>query len=172
MPGRMRSADLLRYAFDQVDENLRAALDGLDPDDLARRPGPGANTVAWLAWHLLRVQDDHVAEVAGRPQVWTDEGWADRFGLPFDTAATGYGFDAEQVAAVHVPSTDLLLGYAAAVHARTAEFLAGLGDEDLDRVVDERYDPPVTLGVRLVSVLSDDLQHVGQAAYVRGLLGA
>ncbi|MGY1752492.1 mycothiol transferase [Blastococcus sp. SYSU D01042] len=167
----MRSADLLRYAFDQVDETLRSALHGLEPDDLAHRPGPGANTVAWLAWHLLRVQDDHVAEVAGRPQVWTDEGWADRFALPFDTAATGYGFDAEQVAAVRVPATDLLLGYAAAVHARTAEFLADLTDDDLDRVVDERYDPPVTLGVRLVSVLSDDLQHVGQAAYARGLLG-
>lgn len=167
----MRSTDLLAYAFDQVHETLRGALAGLDPDDLTRRPGPDANTVAWLAWHLVRVQDDHVAEAAGRPQVWTDEGWAGRFDLPFDSGATGYGFDAQQVAAVRVPSTELLLGYADAVHARTAEFLAGLSDDDLDRVVDDSYDPPVTLGVRLVSVLSDDLQHVGQAAYARGLLG-
>jgi uncharacterized damage-inducible protein DinB len=57
------------------------------------------------------------------------------------------------------------------VHARSAEFLRGLSDEDLDRVVDTNWDPPVTLGVRLVSVLSDDFQHLGQAAYLRGLLG-
>ena len=165
----MRSAELLRYAFDQVGATLRSAVQGLDPEDLTRRPAPGANTIAWLAWHLLRVQDDHVAAIAGHEQVWTAEGWAQRFDLPFPTAATGYGFDEEQVAAVRPPSVDLLLGYADAVHARTAQFLDGLSDDDLDRVVDRSWDPPVTLGVRLVSVLSDDLQHIGQAAYLRGL---
>lgn len=165
----MRSAELLRYAFDQVGATLRSAVEGLGPEDLTRRPAPGANTIGWLAWHLLRVQDDHVAEVAGHEQVWTAEGWAERFGLPFPVSATGYGFDEEQVAAVRLPSVDLLLGYADAVHARTAQFLDGLSDDDLDRVVDRSWDPPVTLGVRLVSVLSDDLQHIGQAAYLRGL---
>jgi uncharacterized damage-inducible protein DinB len=165
----MRSSELLRYAFEQVEATLRSAVDGLGPDELSHRPAPGANPIGWLAWHLLRVQDDHVAEVAGSEQVWTAEGWAERFDLPLPTSATGYGFDEEQVAAVRVPSVDLLLGYAAAVHARTAQFLDGLTDADLDRVVDDSWDPPVTLGVRLVSVLSDDLQHIGQAAYVRGL---
>ena len=166
----MRSRDLLLYAYGQIQETLRAAVEGLDPDQLTARVGPEANTIAWLAWHLTRVQDDHVAEVAGREQVWTAEGWAERFGLPFDPSATGYGFSPDDVAAVRVDSADLLLDYAAAVHARTAEFLDGLTDDDLDRIVDRRWDPPVTLGVRLVSVLSDDLQHVGQAAYLRGLL--
>src|SRR3954467_6626749 len=168
----MRSRELLLYAYGQIQETLRAAVEGLDPDQLTARVGPEANTIAWLAWHLARVQDDHVAEVAGREQVWTAEGWAQRFGLPFDDAATGYGFGPDDVAAVRVDSPDLLLDYAAAVHARTTEFLQGLSDEDLDRVVDERWDPPVTLGVRLVSVLSDDLQHVGQASYLRGLIGS
>ena len=117
------------------------------------------------------MQDDHVAEVAGSEQVWTAEGWSRRFDLPFDDAATGYGHGPDDVPAVRVEDPQLLLGYAAAVHARSEQFLAGLSDDDLDRVVDRRWDPPVTLGVRLVSVLSDDLQHVGQAAYVRGLLG-
>jgi hypothetical protein len=165
----MRSTELLRYAFDQADATLRSAVGGLGPEELSRRPAPGANPIGWLAWHLLRVQDDHVAGVAGSEQVWTAEGWVERFALPFPPSATGYGFDDEQVAAVRVASVDLLLGYAGAVHARTAQFLDGLTDDDLDRVVDDAYDPPVTLGVRLVSVLSDDLQHIGQAAYVRGL---
>src|SRR3712207_2850785 len=167
----MRSRDFLTYAYQQVEETFTSTVEGLDPDDLARRVQPGANPIGWLAWHLLRVQDDHVADVAGSEQVWTAEGWAGRFGLPVDDAATGYGMSDEEVDAVRVPSADLLLGYARAVHARTAQFLRGLSDADLDRVVDPNGDPPVTLGVRLVSVLSDDFQHLGKAAYLRGLLG-
>ncbi|TFV56251.1 DUF664 domain-containing protein [Geodermatophilus sp. DF01-2] len=168
----MRSRDVLLYAYGQIAETFTSTVEGLSPDDLARRPGPGANPIGWLAWHLLRVQDDHVADVAGTEQVWTAEGWAGRFGLPVDDAATGYGMSDAEVDAVRVPSADLLLGYSQAVHARTEEFLRGLDDDDPDRVVDANWDPPVTLGVRLVSVLSDDFQHLGQAAYVRGLLGA
>jgi uncharacterized damage-inducible protein DinB len=166
----VHSRDLLLYAYEQIQEHLRPAVEGLSPEQLAYRPSPDANSIAWLAWHLARIQDSHIAEVAGTEQVWTAEGWADRFDLPFDPTATGYGFTTEQVAQVRVESAGLLLAYAAAVHARTAGFLRGLTDNDLDRVVDENWDPPVTLGVRLVSVLDDDLQHVGQAAYVRGFL--
>jgi uncharacterized damage-inducible protein DinB len=168
----MRSRDLLLHAYDQIQGTLRRALDGLTAEQLTARVGPESNTIAWLAWHLVRVQDDHVAEVADREQVWTTDGWARRFDLPFDDDATGYGFGPDDVAAVRVESPQLLLDYAAAVHERTKEFLQGLSDEDLDRIVDRRWDPPVTLGVRLVSVLSDDLQHTGQAAYLRGLLTA
>jgi uncharacterized damage-inducible protein DinB len=168
----MRTSELLTYAYSQIGETLRAAVEGLTAEQLAQRVGPDANPIGWLAWHLLRVQDDHLAEVAGTGQVWTAQGFAGRFGLPVDDAATGYGMSSEEVASVRVPSADLLLEYADAVAARSAEYLGGLSDDDLDRVVDERFDPPVTLGVRLVSVLSDDLQHAGQAAYVRGLLGA
>jgi uncharacterized damage-inducible protein DinB len=172
MPGQdggMRSVELLLYAYGQIQETLRRAVDGLTPDELTSRIGPEANSIAWLAWHLARVQDDHVAEVAAVEQVWTADDWVGRFGLPFPAKATGYGFSSDQVAQVRVPA-DLLLDYAAAVHDRTAQFLRGLSDDDLDAVVDTRWDPPVTLGVRLVSVLSDDLQHVGQAAFLRGLL--
>ena len=167
----MRTQDLLLESYGRIDQTLRRVLDGLDADQLAARVYPDANPIGWLAWHLLRVQDDHVAEVAGSEQVWTADGWARRFDLPVDDSATGYGFGSEQVAQVRVRSVDLLLGYADAVHRCTVEYLRTLGDDDLDRVVDDSWDPPVTLGVRLVSVLSDDLQHVGQAAYVRGCLG-
>jgi uncharacterized damage-inducible protein DinB len=165
------SRDVLSYAYSQVHETLQRSLEGLTAEQLSARVAPGANPVAWLAWHLLRVQDDHVTDVAGGEQVWTARGFARRFALPLDDGATGYGMSADEVAAVRVEDPALLVEYSAAVHARTAEYLAGLGDDDLDRVVDTRWDPPVTLGVRLVSVLSDDLQHLGQIGYVRGLLG-
>ncbi|WP_347060081.1 DinB family protein [Blastococcus sp. HT6-30] len=168
----MRTAELLVHAYDRVHGGVHRSLDGLGPEHLHRRPGPATNPIGWLAWHLLRVQDDHLSDVAGHEQAWTAQGWAGSFGLPFEAGATGYGFDAEQVAAVRIPSVDLLTGYADDVHARSVDFLRGLSDADLDRVVDTSWDPPVTLGVRLVSVLSDDLEHLGQIGYVRGLLGA
>jgi hypothetical protein len=167
----MRTSELLTHAYAQIGETLRRAVEGLTPEQLTHRVAPAANPIGWLAWHLLRVQDDHLAEVAGTEQVWTTQGFAVRFGRPADDTATGYGMSGLEVGSLQVPSADLLLEYADAVAARSAEYLGGLTDDDLDRVVDERWDPPVTLGVRLVSVLSDDLQHVGQAAYVRGLLG-
>ncbi|SKC35488.1 mycothiol transferase [Krasilnikoviella flava] len=159
---------LLTDAFGRVAEGGRRVLRGATAERLAFRPDPEANTVAWLVWHLTRVQDDHVADVAGTEQRWTAGGWAERFALPFDVADTGYGHTPEQVAAVRADAA-LLRGYLDDVHAATTEYLATVTAEDLERVVDTRWDPPVTLAVRLVSVAADDLQHVGQAAYVRGL---
>jgi hypothetical protein len=166
----MTSVRLLTDAFGRIREVVHGAAGGLTPAQLAYRPAEEANSIAWLVWHLTRIQDDHVADAAGTGQVWTEDGWAERFGLPFDVLDTGYGHTSEEVAAVRVGSADLLTGYHDAVHDRTAEYVSGLTDGDLDRVVDRSWDPPVTLAVRLVSVISDDLQHAGQAAYVRGLL--
>ena len=165
----MSPAELLKDAFGRIVEGGTAVVDGLTEDQLAQRVDPGANTIAWLVWHLTRVQDDHVAEVAGREQVWTSQGYAERFGLPFETSATGYGQSAEEVGQVRV-SAELLADYLRATHQATLDYLDGIGGDDLDRVVDERWDPPVTLAVRLVSVVGDDLQHLGQASFVRGMI--
>lgn len=164
----MDVADLLVEALGRVGPVLHAAVDGLDRDGLTYRPDPAANSVAWLAWHAARGQDAQVAHVAGVEQVWTARGWAQRFGLPFRDGATGYGQSAQDVASVDVPG-DLLLGYYDDVAAQTVAYLRRLEPADLDQVVDEAWDPPVTLGVRLVSIVDDDVQHAGQAAYVRGL---
>jgi uncharacterized damage-inducible protein DinB len=165
----MTTADLLADAFGRIREVVHDAVDGLSPDQLSLRPAARANSIAWLIWHLTRIADDHVADAAGTEQAWTADGWAARFGLPFDVAETGYGHDSSQVEAVRVTSGELLTGYYDAVFEQTIRYVKSLTDADLDRVVDERWDPPVTLGVRLVSVLSDDLQHAGQAVYLRGL---
>ena len=164
----MNVAELLRDLFDRVETDVHGAVEGLSVDALTPRVDGTANSIAWLVWHLTRVQDDHVSEVAGIRQAWDGEGWAERFGLPFPPGATGYGHGDDEVGAVRADA-DLLLGYYDAVHARTLRYLAGLSEADLDRVVDRNWDPPVTLGVRLVSVADDDIQHAGQAALVRGI---
>ena len=165
----MTVAELLRDLFGRVSTDVHGAVEGLDADALAHRVDGTANSIAWLVWHLTRIQDDHVAEVAGTEQTWTAQGWADRFDLPFPAGSTGYGHGDDEVAAVRADA-ELLLGYHDAVHEATLRYVDGLTDGDLDRVVDERFDPPVTLGVRLVSVADDDIQHAGQAAFVRGIL--
>jgi len=166
----MTPADLLTEALQRVHESVNRVLDGLSPDDLSQRPTPDANPIGWLVWHLTRVQDDHVADVAGTEQVWISGGFAGRFDLPFDTRDIGFGHSSEQVGQFRADA-EHLADYHDAVHRQTLAYVAGLGPDDLDRVVDKRWDPPVTLGVRLVSVVNDDTQHVGQAAYARGLLG-
>jgi uncharacterized protein DUF664 len=165
----MTSAELLVDAFARIREVVHRAVGGLTPEQLAFQADPEANSIAWLVWHLTRIQDDHVAGVAGTEQVWTSQGWVERFGLPFDPLATGYGHRPADMAAVRA-SGELLVGYHDAVHRQTTGYVEGLQDADLGRVVDRSWDPPVTLGVRLVSVIADDLQHAGQAAFVRGVL--
>ena len=161
----MATADLLADAFSRVREEVHAAVDGLTEDELEVRLDADANSIAWLVWHLSRVQDDHVAGAFGVEQVWPK--WRDRFGQTGDRI--GYGDTTEQVARVRADA-ELLTAYYDAVYQQTIDLVSGVGDDDLPRIVDERWDPPVTLSVRLVSVISDCLQHVGQAMFVRGIL--
>jgi hypothetical protein len=165
----MTSTELLIDAFERIRDAVHPAVNGLSADDLAARPNDESNSIAWLVWHLTRIQDDHVAGLDDGEQVWMAGGWAERFALPLDPADTGYGHGPEDVAAVTADAPSLL-GYFEAVHERTLEFVRTLSDADLTRVVDRAWNPPVTVSIRLVSVIADDLQHAGQAAYVRGLL--
>jgi uncharacterized damage-inducible protein DinB len=157
--------------YGRIPPLVRDVVDGLAAERLVERPGPRANTIGWLLWHLARVQDHHLSELMGSEQVWLNGEWAGRFGLEPDPSNTGYGHSPEEVGRVRPDSGAAIVEYLEAVQARTVPFLERLSDEDLDRIVDRRWDPPVTMGVRLVSVADDSLQHVGQAAYVKGLLG-
>jgi uncharacterized damage-inducible protein DinB len=164
----MTSTEVIADAFGRIHEAVHEAVDRLSEEELSFRVDNEANSIAWLVWHLTRVQDDHVAAVAEADQVWTAKGWEVRFGLDLDPGDTGYGHDSDHVATVRADA-ESLTGYFDAVHAATLRYIATLVDDDLDRVVDTRWDPPVTLGARLVSVIADDLQHAGQAALVRGV---
>ena len=165
----MDGVAVLQDGFGRIGDLVHGVLDGLGEDELTARLGPEANTIAWLVWHLARVEDAQVADVAGTEQVWTADGFAEQFDLPFDTDATGYGQGPDEVAQVRVEA-GLLRAYADATRAATDAYLRRLTEEDLGRVIDERWDPPVTVGVRLVSVLGDVLEHAGQAAFVKGVL--
>jgi Protein of unknown function (DUF664) len=158
--------ELLVDSFGRVRELVVELTDGLTEQTATYRPDPESNSISWLLWHLTRIQDDHVAGLTGIEQAWPK--WRDRFGLPFSDWDTGYGHNSEDVAAVRATG-DLLAGYHADVHALTSSYLDQITTDELDRVVDTRWNPPVTASVRLVSILGDVLQHLGQAAYLQGL---
>ena len=166
----MNESEAFIELFGRIAEHVHEVVDGLSAEDLTWSPAQGANSIGWLVWHLTRVQDDHVADLLDEEQLWETGPWAPRFGLTPDPGNTGYGHGADDVASVRPDGADVLVAYYDAVAARTSALLGRLTPDDLDRVVDERWDPPVTMGVRLVSIADDDIQHAGQAAYVRGLL--
>ena len=162
--------ELLVDSFTRVKDLVEGLTYRLSPGLATWRADDEANSIAWLLWHLTRIQDDHVAGLADQEQVWPT--WRDQFGLPFGPWATGYRQSPAEAAEVRVPA-DLLAGYHADVHALTLRYIericVGGGDAELARVVDESWDPPVTASVRLVSVIGDTLQHLGQASYIKGL---
>jgi hypothetical protein len=162
--------ELLRDSFTRLIEHVDELADGLTDDVATHRPTPQANSIAWLIWHSARVQDVQVCDIAKTEAVWTREGWVDRFGLDLPRDDTGYGHSPDDVAKISAP-VELLAGYYHAVHEMTLEFVKTLGDAELQRVIDRRWNPPVTASARLVSIVDDCAQHLGQAAYLRGIAG-
>jgi hypothetical protein len=160
---------LLRDSFTRLIEHVEGLTDGLTDEVAFFRPTANANSISWLIWHSARQHDLQLADVAGTEQVWFSDGWVDRFGLDLPRDAMGYGDGPDEVDKVRA-SADLLAGYYHAVHKATLEYLASVTPEELDRVADDNWDPPVTVGVRLVSIVDDSAQHLGQAAYVRGIV--
>ena len=167
----MDSKDVVIDGLGRIQRLLSMSLEGLTTEQLAYRPTEQANSIAWLAWHLTRVQDHHLSDLAGRPQAWIADGWHARFDKPADPQETGQRYTPEQVAALRPASAQLLLDYHNAVYQRSVEYLQGVTPQDMDRVLDEpQYTQRPTVGVRLVSVMADNLQHAGQVADLCGCI--
>ena len=162
--------DLMTDGFERIRDGVPKVVDGLSADELLWRPDADANHAAWLLWHLARQQDDQVATLADAESAWRADGWFERFGLPYPPDAHGWSMSSGDVGRFSVTDPSLFAGYHAAVHERTVRYLEGLDAAAYRRVIDTRWDPPVTVGARLISVLDDAAKHLGQAEYVKGLV--
>ncbi len=167
----MEWQQLITDGYERVLQVLEKTLDGLTQDDLNKQPHPDCNSMGWLTWHLTRVQDHQIADLMGEEQLWISDGWYARFNRAPDSSDIGFGHSSEELAAFRSPDVSTLLGYHRAVLEASKRRIGTLTAEDLDRELNEPWFKPLpTVGVRLVSVLSDELQHAGQVAYLRGLL--
>jgi hypothetical protein len=164
----MNGIDILIDSAGRPAQEARAALSDIGPQMLNAHPGGHPNSIAWLLWHSGRETDAQLADLSGSQQVWHRDDVATRTGLADLGEAAGYGFTAEQARAVTARDVGVLLEYLDAVTEALIAYLRTLTEADLDQVIDENWDPPVTRGVRLVSIIDDAAQHVGQAAYVAG----
>ena len=164
----MESNDLLVEAYSHINRIVHQATDDLTQEQLAYRPEPGANSIAWLVWHLTRIQDSHLKNVVQVEEAWLTEEWSSRFGMP-DATGIGFGDGPGEVAAIRPPRA-ILLGYHDRVAGRVLDYLPTIDSAELDRIVDTNYNPHVTAGIRLMSVVQDNMQHAGQARYIRGII--
>jgi hypothetical protein len=169
----MEWRELIVDGYDRLPDLMKEVLAGLRVADLDYPPHRHCNTLGWTAWHLTRVQDSQIAELMGEEQLWTKDGWYKRFKRPPDPEDSGYGHTPEQVRAFRSPGVDTQLDYLRAVVQRSRRYLRSLSPRELDRELDEPWFQPLpTVGVRIVSVLTDCHQHAGEASYIRGLLKA
>lgn len=143
-------------------------LPGLTPDELNAHPAGHPNSIAWLLWHTGREVDVQLSHLSGHAQQW--DAYRDRFDLGELGDSVGYGHSVEQAAQVKVTDQQLLIDYVDATFSSLVDYVSGLSESDFDEVIDQNWEPPVTRGVRLMSIIDDAAQHVGQAAYAAGAL--
>ena len=160
---------LLANGFGRIPRLIGSALADLNEEQLATIPAPGANSMAWLAWHTARGQDAWVSELRHVEQRWSANGWFEKFDLPFGVDENGFGMSWAD--SMRVRSTKTLLSdYLLAVSRETVAYVNTLSDLDLDDIVDATRTPVVSRGTQLMSILDDGLQHAGQAGYARGII--
>ena len=159
---------LIADCYIRIAQVLEKALDGLTLDDLNLQVRPDCNSIGWLTWHLTRAQDRVISDLMGEEQLWVKDKWHAKFNRSPDAMDTGYGHNSEDVAGFKSPDVQTLTAYHHAVLERTKRYIINLSETELDREIDHPRFP--TVGMRLVAVISDNLQHAGQVAYLRGLL--
>lgn len=169
----MNAIDILLDLAQRPIDALDLFWDRLDPAELNAHPGGHNNSPAWLLWHTGRGIDVQVADLAGHEQTWTAAGFREQFALDLAEPDMGYGHSSAQARAVMLAETaeskQLLRDYLVAVTGQAKDYVRELSEADLAEVIDDSWDPPVTRGVRLVSIFGDALQHLGQVAYVTGM---
>lgn len=161
--------EILLDAAGRPVEAAHALRGRLDATVLNAHPGGHDNSIAWLLWHAGRELDVQLADLSGADQVWIGGGFRDRFDLGELGDQVGFGFTGDQARALVVSDPDLLLEYLDATTDAVRTYIGTLDEQALGVVIDDAWDPPVTRGARLVSIIDDAVQHVGQAAYAAGM---
>jgi hypothetical protein len=167
----MEVNEMLAGAYGGILRTLQYTLEGLTQEDMNWQPKPDCNSIGWLAWHPIRFQDIQISDFTGQEQLWIKDKWYEKWGRKPDPRETGGAMKPEDLAKFKSPDAKTVLAYVTAVSERTQQYFKTLKKEDLDKVMEKvPFKPPPTVGMMLSIILSDGLQHAGQASYVRGML--
>ena len=165
--------DVTKSALTEYRQHLDRALEGLTPIELRWQPTPTSNHILWIVWHIARVEDRWIMTyVADEDQVWIRDRWCEQLRMPSDDMGSGHS--AEDVAAFPNLSVTQLLAYHDAVRENTFRIIDGLRTADLESTNPKNRegnpDPPPPVSWVLGHVAVEVAQHVGQIAYIRGML--
>ena len=164
----MKATDLIVKALDESSEHVSRATKGLTRDELAWRPRPHSNCIAFIMWHVARGEDLWINRILlGGKELYESDGWYKKFKTqPQDS---GFGYDVAKLDAWPVPSLSLLKEYAAAVRAKTLVYLQALNAAGLDKPRDFGFMKGTT-GSALSHVVNELAEHGGQIGYIRGIM--
>ncbi|MDA0769103.1 MAG: DinB family protein [Chloroflexi bacterium] len=174
----MRLGDFIEETLEDYYGRVNVAIEPLTSLEMAWRPSPEANSIAFIYWHVARVEDGWTNSFGkGESAVWQRDRWHERLGLA--EKGSGFGLSVEELAAFPDLPKDLLQEYFTSVRQETLAFLRGLGESDFD-YVPNRTPFPETAGTvsrfRSFSMarmyrqlIGEEDQHLGQISYVRGL---
>ena len=160
--------------FVRISQELERVVSGLTIEDLNQQPNPDCNSIGWLAWHLTRSHDRNLSELARKQQLWVKDKWHAKFNRAPDPTDTGFNHSPDDVRAFRSPDGKTILEYHNAVLELAKQYIDNnLSENDLKRrVKSPTLKNVATVRRRLLGIISEGLQHVGQAAYVRGLLNS
>ena len=160
--------DSIKSAMSEYLEDLKLKLDGLTEPELCWQVGLESNTIIWLVWHMARVEDNWInGVVGGNDTVWSSGGRSVKTGI--DAEDNGYGDTPDDVRALPAVAVADLMDYFEAVRSSGLSVIDGLDDDDLGKEF-VRRGRSVNLEWILGHVVVEESQHLGQIAYVRGMI--
>jgi len=161
----MKAKELILRSLEENHEYMAKALDGLTQEEVAWCPAEESNSIAFILWHTMLVEDIFINRVIqGGKEIHETEGWQEKLGTP----AKAHQFTREELQAWPVPKLEVLKEYANSVQERTLTFLKSITAEKLDEVPLPDTSPNST-GVMLGHLCNEIARHVGQIAYLRGI---
>jgi uncharacterized damage-inducible protein DinB len=163
----MSTVAFIQASLEFTHNALMDARNGTD-EQLHFVPEQGSHSIAWCLWHTARIEDLIMSRVAGQDAQWSQQ-WADKTGLPFDGFGTGMSDD--DARELHVTDMDAFNAYQDAVIARTADFLAGAGDEDLERELPARNGTETVAEAISLHMMGHFNGHRGEINTLRGMQG-
>jgi len=164
----LKAVDLIKMSLEENRDYIARAIKDLSPDELAWRPKPHSNNIAFLLWHLARVEDLWINRlILGGKSMYETDGWYKKFKTPAQDS--GFGYDQAKLAAWPVPTPELLQSYTAAVREKTLAFLKTTDEKKLDEPKDFILNK-ATVGWALSHLISEIGEHSGQIGYLRGVM--
>jgi len=161
----MDAKELLLRSLDESQGHLTKALDGLTQDEATWSPSLESNSIAFILWHTVRVEDFFTNRVIRHgKELYEAEGWQDKLGTP----VKAYQLTVEELQAWRAPKLETLREYANSVRQSTLAFLKSISPERLSEV--PRPDrSPDSIGTTLGHLSTEIALHVGQITYLRGM---